>query len=103
VLAFLIQLWFKVGQLQAYNLGIFLRRRYKDFISPVYQPGEVTVLSSDLERTVVSAEMVLAGLYKTKNAYGNNNDTLLARTDTVKEIPIQTIPIVEDNVSSFDE
>lgn len=52
-----------IGKQQQFGLGKYLRRRYKDFISERYLPSEVYVRSTDSDRTLMSAQANLAGLY----------------------------------------
>ena len=46
-----------------YNLGKFLRNRYKDFLSEKYDENDIYVRASDVDRTMMSAMSNLAGLY----------------------------------------
>nr|CAI5833170.1 unnamed protein product [Callosobruchus analis] len=41
----------------------YLRQRYKTFLSDQYKYQEIHVMSSDVDRTIMSAQLVLAGLY----------------------------------------
>nr|CAI5833171.1 unnamed protein product [Callosobruchus analis] len=41
----------------------YLRERYKTFLSDQYKHQEIHVMSSDIDRTIMSAELVLAGMY----------------------------------------
>lgn len=54
-----------IGQRAHYELGQRLRARYVDtgFLSPSYSPAEMYVLSTDVDRTLMSATSQLAGLY----------------------------------------
>ncbi|CAH0395040.1 unnamed protein product [Bemisia tabaci] len=53
----------KKGKVGMYKLGGFLRRRYDGFLSAKYSPTETYALSSDFDRCLMSASLVLAGLY----------------------------------------
>jgi len=55
------------------DLGKFLRKRYGDFISSTYFPKEVKAISSDYDRTIQSAQLVLAGLFSSNNALDVNS------------------------------
>ena len=55
-----------LGMLQEYELGQKFQHRYIDqekLLSRVYQPGTLYVRSTDVDRTLMSAECVLMGLY----------------------------------------
>lgn len=68
--------------MQEYKLGQWLRNRYKDFLSEDYSEKDIYVRATDVDRTLMSAESNLAGLYppKAKQIWNQN-------------IPWQPIPI----------
>jgi len=73
------------GMMMEYNLGKFLRKRYvekKRFLNESYLHKEIRIRSSDVERTIQSAEAQLAALYPPKGWQVWN-----------KEIPWQPVPI----------
>nr|XP_018918010.1 PREDICTED: lysosomal acid phosphatase-like isoform X2 [Bemisia tabaci] len=51
------------GKESMFNLGCFLRHRYDGFLSTTYSPAEIFVLSSRLDRCIMSVQLHLAGLY----------------------------------------
>ncbi|CAH1980320.1 unnamed protein product [Acanthoscelides obtectus] len=51
------------GKLRSYQLGTYIRQRYNTFISQKYKPQEIYVISSDRDRSLMSAEAMLAALY----------------------------------------
>ncbi|XP_072392241.1 testicular acid phosphatase homolog [Diabrotica undecimpunctata] len=51
------------GKVHQFQLGQWLRRRYKNFLSSRYYPTELFVRSTDVDRTLNSAASNLAGLY----------------------------------------
>ncbi|XP_018574860.1 uncharacterized protein LOC108913732 [Anoplophora glabripennis] len=51
------------GILRQYNLGKWLRTRYDTFLPADYSPKDILVYSTDVDRTLMSAEANLAGLY----------------------------------------
>jgi hypothetical protein len=85
-----------VGKQQQYLLGRYLRSRYDGFIPPEYRTGEISIISSYFERTVMSLESNLAGLFQPSNKSTNWNPDLLWTP-----IPFQTIPKYEDNILAF--
>ncbi|XP_058795260.1 prostatic acid phosphatase-like isoform X2 [Phymastichus coffea] len=51
------------GKRQEYHFGSFLRERYGNFLSEYYQSDDVYAYSTDVHRTKMSLQLVLAGLY----------------------------------------
>ncbi|KAJ8972001.1 hypothetical protein NQ314_000432 [Rhamnusium bicolor] len=51
------------GKLEHLELGRWLRNRYQDFLPALYSEKDIYVRSSDVDRTLMSAESNLAGLY----------------------------------------
>ena len=62
--------WKSEGELNAvglrahYLLGIATKKRYEKFISKSFDPNEVFIISTDMNRTIVSAMANLQGIYK---------------------------------------
>ncbi|XP_069068014.1 testicular acid phosphatase homolog isoform X2 [Pleurodeles waltl] len=52
-----------IGMQQHYELGQYLKKRYQGFLSATYNRDEIYVCSTDLDRTLMSAETNLAGMY----------------------------------------
>ena len=46
-----------------YDLGVALRKHY-EFLNTTYSSTRVRVLSTDVDRTLMSAQAVMAGLFK---------------------------------------
>uniref|UniRef100_A0A670YVA4 acid phosphatase n=1 Tax=Pseudonaja textilis TaxID=8673 RepID=A0A670YVA4_PSETE len=80
----------KTGIQQAYNLGQWLKDRYKNFLSPSYKPKEIYVQSTDYDRTIMSAEVVLAGLFPPSAEEEWNPDIHW------QPIPVHTMPLSEE-------
>ena len=63
---------------QHYLLGKSVRNKYKNFISNEFNPNEIYIISTDVNRTLVSAYSHLLGIYNitnvNKNAYINNKN-----------------------------
>lgn len=55
------------GMAQEYNLGIFLRSKYGHLLSKKYREGEIYFQSTDIDRALMSAQCVAAGLYSPDN------------------------------------
>ncbi|XP_033224627.1 venom acid phosphatase Acph-1-like isoform X2 [Belonocnema kinseyi] len=51
------------GKLRAYSLGVILRERYDEFLGSTYFPDDVLARSTDFDRTKMTLQLVLAGLY----------------------------------------
>ncbi|XP_060694663.1 lysosomal acid phosphatase-like [Hemiscyllium ocellatum] len=80
----------QVGMRQQYELGQFLRKRYEDFLNSSYDRQEIYVRSTDIDRTLMSAEADLAGFYP---PHGQQ----VFRTNlTWQPIPVHTVPTMDD-------
>ncbi|KAL6262448.1 hypothetical protein P5V15_007534 [Pogonomyrmex californicus] len=80
-----------LGKHQHLLLGRWLRKRYSHFLSDVYTPYDIYVQSTDVDRTLMSAEANLAGLYPpVKNQVWDNIKWM--------PIPVHTVPEKEDYV-----
>ncbi|XP_058791854.1 venom acid phosphatase Acph-1-like [Phymastichus coffea] len=56
------------GKQQEYQFGQFLRSRYNSFLGPHYKPKDVYAFASTADRTQMSLQLVLAGLYPLKDS-----------------------------------
>ncbi|XP_049918956.1 lysosomal acid phosphatase [Epinephelus moara] len=83
------------GMRQHFDLGQFLRKRYKGFISDSYQRHEISVRSTDYDRTLMSAEANLAGLYPPSGQQVFNPNLQW------QPIPVHTVPLREERLLSF--
>jgi len=52
-----------LGMRMHYLLGVSTKNKYSDFLSKQYNPNEILVRSTDVNRTVISAYCTLQGLY----------------------------------------
>lgn len=52
------------GMKQHYDYGNFLRKKYSDFLNQSYNRERVYAISTDYDRTLMSAYSLLASLYK---------------------------------------
>lgn len=80
-----------LGKNQQLDLGRWLRIRYSHLISDLYSPYDIYIQSTDVDRTLMSAEANLAGLYP---PYGNQKWNKI----NWMPIPVHTVPELEDNV-----
>lgn len=76
---------FQLGKQQQYQLGEFFHRRYGSFLG-TYSPEKISILSSGLDRTINSANLVLAALFPPKDNQIWNKD-LLWQPIAVHSIP----------------
>lgn len=70
----------KTGIEQQHRLGKFIRNRYNSILNENYTSSEIVVRSTDIDRTLMSAQSNLVGLYPVLNM-------------TTDQVPIQPIPI----------
>ncbi|XP_043491248.1 prostatic acid phosphatase-like [Polistes fuscatus] len=82
-----------LGKNQHLHLGQWLRNRYSHLLNDEYFPYDIYIRSTDVDRTLMSAEANLAGLYPPK---GNQ----IWNTIRWMPIPVHTTPELEDNVLS---
>ncbi len=75
---------------QQYRLGQYLRTRYGSLLSSNYIANEIVVRSTDYDRTIMSAQSNLIGLYPLYN--------ISNRKVPIQPIPIHTVPMNEDFV-----
>ncbi|XP_075046202.1 testicular acid phosphatase homolog isoform X2 [Mixophyes fleayi] len=85
----------QVGIRQQYELGQYLRKRYKTFLSPSYRKEEIYVRSTDYDRTLMSAQANLAGLYPP------NGTQLWSLEIPWQPIPVHTVPLSQDRLLKF--
>nr|XP_018911571.1 PREDICTED: testicular acid phosphatase homolog [Bemisia tabaci] len=83
------------GKESMFELGRFLRHRYDGFLSEIYRPSELSVVSSDLDRCIMSANLVLAGLYPPVKFQNWNPDL------PWQPVPVHTLPDDCDNMIQF--
>ncbi|CAL8098907.1 unnamed protein product [Orchesella dallaii] len=78
------------GKMQQYELGRYLRQRYDGYLGEKYTQKELYVTSSDMDRTIMSLESNLAGLFPPVNKWNPNIEW--------QPIPLRTIPWKEDKL-----
>ncbi|KAL6447432.1 hypothetical protein ACFW04_001556 [Cataglyphis niger] len=85
------------GKRREYKLGQILRFRYNNFLGSLYKPKLVVARSSDFERTKVSLQLVLTGLFPPTGVQRWNSRL------NWQPIPTSYIPRVDDNLILSDE
>ena len=53
----------QIGMRQEFALGSYLRSRYSGFLSDSYKRHEIYMQSTAIDRTIMSAQCVLAGVF----------------------------------------
>ncbi|XP_031629638.1 prostatic acid phosphatase-like [Contarinia nasturtii] len=76
----------KEGKNQLYELGQYLRRRYRKLLGDKYSPNKVYCRSTDTDRTLMSAQATLASLFPPDAGEIWNEDILW------QPIPVHTVP-----------
>jgi len=88
------------GMNQEYNLGKTLREKYiktYGLLPDTYQSGKMYVLSTDYNRTLMSAESFLTGFYPPGTGPKLENNTP-ALPDSIQPIPIHITPKGQTNI-----
>ncbi|VEN39474.1 unnamed protein product [Callosobruchus maculatus] len=84
------------GKNNSYQLGRYLRQRYKTFLSDQYKRQEIEVLSSDVDRTIMSAQLMLAAMYPP------TPEDVWLEGFPWQPIPVHSITKKIDNLIGFD-
>uniref|UniRef100_A0A1I8BEG7 Lysosomal acid phosphatase n=1 Tax=Meloidogyne hapla TaxID=6305 RepID=A0A1I8BEG7_MELHA len=95
----------ELGMRQQYSLGHLLRKRYiidNHFISERYTPKEVYIRSTDVNRTLASAQANLAGMFPTGVPGIDIPDLPKKWPSRWTPIPIHTVPVSTDNIGNLD-
>lgn len=85
----------QVGMKQHWDLGRALRSRYHGFLNDSYDRREIYVRSTDSDRTLMSSECNLAGLYPP------GESQTFSVNISWQPIPVHTVPESEDRLLKF--
>ncbi|XP_033917571.1 lysosomal acid phosphatase [Melopsittacus undulatus] len=85
----------QVGMRQQWELGRALRQRYSGFLSPMYRRQEIFVRSTDYDRTLMSAEANLAGMYPPEGSQIFNPNI------SWQPIPVHTVARSDERLLKF--
>ena len=73
----------EIGLRAHYLLGIATKNRYKEFLSKSFDTNEMFIISSDKNRTIVSAMANLQGIYKNYTTH-NLTENQIKRSNNIK-------------------
>lgn len=79
-----------VGKTNMYKVGQFFRERYEDFLGKIYTKENIWFRADEVDRTVMSGQLVAAGLYPPSEEQRWNPDL------NWQPIPVWTIPATMD-------
>lgn len=86
----------QIGKLLEYDLGKWVRQRYADLLmGKPYRYDRILVNSSDVDRTLMSAELFLAGMFPP------DVEEMWTNEIRWQPIPVHTLPKTADNVNIF--
>ena len=89
------------GMQQEFELGVKMRKRYitdSHLLPEHYFPQTMYVRSSDFDRTLMSAESLLLGLYPLSSGPALPNSDTAALPSAFQPIPIHTVPLDQDKL-----
>ena len=108
-----------LGSRMHYLLGVSTKKKYKNFISEKFNPNEIFIISTDINRTIMSAATNLQGMYdnttsdnltdtQIKNAIINNknnsekiNEKILSLENNIIENGINLLPVHIFDLKSY--
>lgn len=82
-----------IGVRQQFQLGQWLRKRYTNFLKEKYDPKEIYITSTEVDRTMMSAQSNLAGLYY------NENMNMVPGLNW-RPIPVHLVSRITDTISN---
>ncbi|CAI6369223.1 unnamed protein product [Macrosiphum euphorbiae] len=80
------------GKRKQYELGKFIRKRYSGFLDVLYSSKKVTFRSTDVDRTIMSAQLVASAMYKPVGVQQWN------RHLEWQPVPIHSEPLKDDRL-----
>ncbi|XP_025075251.1 prostatic acid phosphatase-like isoform X3 [Pogonomyrmex barbatus] len=85
------------GKLTEYRIGIMLRQRYDNFLGSIYYSRDIYAVSTDYDRTKMSLQLMLAGLYPpdTSQLWNPNLPWLAIPTHYVPKRKIMNLTLPE--------
>ena len=86
----------EIGMQMQYELGKFFRKRYSGFLDETYRRNEIYVRSTDTDRTLMSSQCNLAGLYPPNGKQKWNGLSV-----SWQPIPVHTVPLKQDALLKY--
>ncbi|KAJ7322559.1 hypothetical protein JRQ81_018846 [Phrynocephalus forsythii] len=83
------------GIQQQYELGQYMKKRYESLLRDGYKRKEIYVRSTDYDRTIMSAQANLAGLFPPTGRQIWNPKLLW------QPIPVHTVPLADEKLLAF--
>lgn len=80
--------------MQQFQQGRFLRDRYREFLAEPFSNERVHVQSTDVDRTIMSAQLTLAGLFPPVGSEVWNREL------SWQPVPVHYQPLDQDSVST---
>ncbi|XP_023444307.1 prostatic acid phosphatase [Dasypus novemcinctus] len=82
----------QLGMEQQYELGDYMRKRYRRFLNESYKHEQVYIRSTDIDRTLMSAMTNLAALFRPEGA------SIWNPSLPWQPVPVHTVPVSEDRL-----
>lgn len=89
---------------ELFQLGLQLRSRYVNslkLVSSVYTPKEIYIRSTDINRTLISAQSFAAGFFSSGGTPGKDFPNLSSWPTNFIPVPVHTDPISDEQISTF--
>ncbi len=88
----MMKLYLQGGKIRMYNIGKWYKRRYLTLANQITSHRNISVKSSGMDRTIMSAQCFLAGFFPPKD------EQRFEKSLPWQPIPIHTTPLEYDNV-----
>lgn len=92
------------GMKQHYELGNYLHNTYKDFIPENFNPNDIYIRSTDVDRTLMSAQANAAAMFQDQDRTDSGITPVGMETplfDQWMPLPIHTVPRSDEEILSF--